>query len=112
MFEKIIEEIKKRDNFFILTHHNADVDAIASAFALKHALEILKKKVKIGIPESVSEAARRFLIGDVEINPRINDENIIVVDTSAPEQLEPIKVSEVFLVIDQAGSQVMLRDNL
>ncbi len=100
MFEKIIKELRARDNFFILTHHNADVDAIASALVLREVLEGMNKNVRVGVPESVSEAARRFLISDVEIDPEIKDENVIVVDTSSREQLEPIKVSKVFLVID------------
>ena len=100
MLKEISEALKKRDNFIILTHHNADVDAIASALVLKQALESLGKKVKTGVPESVSEVARNFLTEDVEINPKINDETIVVVDTSAPEQLEPIEMGNVTVVID------------
>lgn len=98
--KQIAEVLKKEDNYLILTHHNADVDAIASALVLKGLLEKTGKKAKIGVPESVSEVARKFLTEDVEIDPKIAGETIIVVDTSAPEQLEPIEITEVFVVID------------
>ena len=100
MLSEIALFLEKEDNFFILTHHNADVDAIASALVLKEALEKKGKKVRVGVPESVSEVARNFLDEDVEIDPKIGKEKIIVVDTSAPEQLEPIKMKRADVVID------------
>jgi len=100
MLAKIEDELKRRNNFLILTHHNADVDAIASALVLKHLIEEIGKDAKIGVPESVSEAARNFLTEEVKIDPKIGKEEVIIVDTSALEQLEPIEVKNVFLVID------------
>ncbi|UCG95218.1 MAG: DHH family phosphoesterase [archaeon] len=100
MLDKIAEGLKKKDNYIILTHHNADVDAMASALALKKILEKLGKKARTGVAESISEVARKFASEDVETNPEIRGETIVVVDTSSPEQLEPIEVKEVFAVID------------
>lgn len=98
--KEIAEFLKREDNFLILTHHNADVDAIASALVLKDLLEKMGKKVRAGVPESVSEVARKFLTEEMEINPEIRGETVVVVDTSAPEQLEPIKIGDVAVVID------------
>ncbi len=100
MLKEIAEFLKKGNNFFVLTHHNADVDAIASALVLKGILEELGKKAKVGVPESVSEVAKKFLNEEIEINPKIGKETVVVVDTSAPEQLEPIEVRDVAVVID------------
>ncbi|MCD6477989.1 MAG: DHH family phosphoesterase [Candidatus Aenigmarchaeota archaeon] len=92
--DKIKDELENVYNVIILTHHNADVDGIASAIVLKKILEKIDKVVDIGVAESISEVARKF-VGDeeIKIDPDIKEyENIIVVDTSAPEQLIPIKI--------------------
>ncbi len=100
MMTDITNFLNNEDNYFILTHHNADPDAIASAVVLKKALKQIGKKSRIGVPESVSEVGRNFLYEDIEIDPEIGSEKIIVVDTSSPEQLEPIKFERANLVID------------
>lgn len=100
MLSDIAKFLKERDNYLVLTHHNADVDAVASALVLKGLLEMLGKKARAGAAESVSEVARKFLTEDVEIDPAICGETVVVVDTSAPEQLQPIKLGEVAVVID------------
>jgi len=93
--KSLTSKLDELDHFIILTHHNADVDAIASSLVLKEMLENKGKKVDVGIPESVSEVARKFLDVDVKIDPDVTEyKNIIVVDTSAPEQLKPIKIPE------------------
>ena len=100
MLKEIADFLKKEDDFFVLTHHNADVDAIASALVLKGLLEELGKKVKVGVAESVSEVAKKFVDEKIEIDPEIEKETVVVVDTSAPEQLEPIGIRDVAVVID------------
>lgn len=102
--ESIAEELKKRDNFIILSHHNADVDAVASLLVLREILESLGKKVDVGVAESVSEVGRNFISSEdkIIIDPELDKyENIVVVDTSSPEQLEPIKIpkdKEIFVI--------------
>lgn len=103
--KSLIDKLKERDNFIVLTHHNADVDGIASAVVLKDFLEHLGKKADVGVAESVSEVARNFLSDQdkILIDPKLDEyDNVLVVDTSAPEQLEPIEIPEdkKILVID------------
>ncbi len=98
--KEIAEFLKKKDNYLILTHHNADVDAVASAVVLRDSLVRMGKKARVGVPESVSEVARNFLREELETDPEVRDEKIIVVDTSAPEQLEPVKIEKADVVID------------
>lgn len=100
MLSNVAKFLRDNDNYLVLTHHNADVDAIASALVLKGLLEKIGKKARAGAAESVSEVARKFLNEKIEIDPEIRGETVVVVDTSAPEQLEPIKVNEVAVVID------------
>lgn len=93
--ESLAGELKKGNNFIILTHHNADVDAVASLLVLKEVLESLDKKVDVGVAESVSEVGRNFISKEdkIMIDPKLAKyENIVIVDTSSPEQLEPIEI--------------------
>jgi phosphoesterase RecJ-like protein len=104
MFEKIISELKKVKNILILTHHNADVDGVGSALALQEGLKQKKIKSKVGAAESVSKYAQNLVKGyEILIDPGVKGYDLIfVVDTSSPEQLEPIKISEAekILVLD------------
>jgi len=88
------EEFKKKDDFIIISHHNADVDAVSSLLALRELLEKQGKKVHVGVAESISEVARNFLKNEeILINPKLDKyENIIIVDTSAPEQIKPMVI--------------------
>ncbi|MCD6367833.1 MAG: DHH family phosphoesterase [Candidatus Aenigmarchaeota archaeon] len=95
--DSIINDIRNRDNFIILTHHNADVDAIASSLTMKEILLSMGKKVDVGVAESVSEVARKFLNENdgILIDPSVEGyDTILVVDTSSPEQLMPIEIPE------------------
>lgn len=86
MLTKILTKLKSGNNL-ILLHHNADLDAIGCALALKFVFPNLT----IGAHESVSRGARKLLeLFEVEIkldpNPTEYD-NVIILDTSTPSQL-------------------------
>jgi len=86
----------------VLTHHNADIDAMASAIVLSETLKYLNIKSFIGVPESVSKAAKKLSESfDVLIDPDCSEINFVVlVDTSVPEQLSSVKNLKVNVIID------------
>lgn len=86
----------------ILTHHNADADAIASAIALSEFLKSKKIKVVIGVSESVSKPAKNIAKKfEIEIDPDCKRfENVIVVDGSSSDQFSTVKNLKVDLIID------------
>ena len=49
--DQISESIRKSKNIVIVTHENPDGDAVGSALAMYHALNILNKNVDVIIPE-------------------------------------------------------------
>jgi nanoRNase/pAp phosphatase (c-di-AMP/oligoRNAs hydrolase) len=90
--EKILEVLKgsKGKSVLILTHHNADPDAIGSAIALSEAFGQFGATARIGTVESVSTLSRKILdaVGkDVEIDPKLDSDILFLVDTSSPGQL-------------------------
>jgi len=101
--ENVVEYLKNlQGKTLVLTHHNADIDAAASAVALTIGLKKLGKLAEAGVGESVSRAARGFcknyeLIVDPDCS---NYDNVILVDTSVPEQLSSVKNLKVGCVID------------
>lgn len=97
---KRIKEVEGR--FLILTHHNADIDATASAVALELGLKKIGKDVKAAVAESVSRAARG-LCGKHEllVDPDCSEFDVVVlVDTSVPEQLLSVKNLRADIIID------------
>lgn len=99
--QKIIKKIKNK-KVLILTHHNADIDAIASAISLKKCLNQFNVKSFIGVAESVSKAAKNIAKDyEILIDPDCKDfEYVIIVETSVPEQLKSIKNLKADLIID------------
>lgn len=97
MFEKIIAEIKNGKNL-ILLHSLADVDAVGSAVALKEHFPNLT----IGVVESINKSAKKLaekLNEDYIVNPELkNFEKIIVLDTSNPSQILPLKVDNPIVI--------------
>jgi len=86
----------------VLTHHNADIDAISSALGLEYVLRKLGKNVVVGAAESVSAPARK-LLGDqkIVIDPDCSKfKNVIVVETSVPEQLASVRNLRADILID------------
>ena len=99
----VVAEIGKLSgSVLILTHHNADIDAITSAAGLAAGLRQLGVDVNIGVAESVSRAAQKLVeTENVTIDPDCdNYDNIILVDTSVPEQLASVKNLRADIIID------------
>lgn len=78
----------------LLCHHNADPDAICSAFALSRLLERLRPKLEIEIaaaqgPSRLSKALMKSLPIELTERPRIGEADLIVLlDTNTVQQLE------------------------
>ncbi len=110
-YANLINFLKKftHSKVLILCHQNADIDAVASAFALKKLLEKINvREVEVGVAKSVSKHAKIFLdklgIYNLKINPELkNYDLIILLDTSSKTQVEPLNIKEVsnkLVVID------------
>lgn len=92
----------------VLTHNNADADAIGSAIALKR--ELLSKRcreVEIVAPQCMSRGAAKLAreLGEkVSVDMPIHGfDACVIVDTLSPEQLFPYRLSELprpIVVID------------
>lgn len=91
-----------RGSVLVLTHHNADIDAVASAVGLAAGLGQLGLRPGVGVAESVSKAARRIAEGsDILIDPDCSAfDAVILVDTSVPEQLAAVKNLRADIIID------------
>ncbi len=82
-------------SFLLLCHHNADPDSLGSAIAFSRYLASLGIKNRIGVSQSVSSYAKRLLqFAEVEINPEVREDVVVIFDTSSMEQLEPIRIPE------------------
>ncbi len=103
--EKVVETLKKLEGkkILILIHHNADVDALASAWVLKNFL-IHRNSVEIGACESLAKQTKKILNEikeDILIDPDCSDYDfIIVADTSSSEQIKTARNVRVNLLID------------
>lgn len=86
----ILKDFREK-KVLLLAHHNADLDAIASALTLQSALKKLDFKVRIGVVDSVSKLSKEFLEKfnkKIEINPSLDDVDLIILlDTSTRGQL-------------------------
>lgn len=79
----------------ILGHQNADLDCLCSSIALKEGLRKVNPdlKVEIGAADGFSKAARRILKEfncEAKVNPTLDGELLIILDTSSLELLSPI----------------------
>ncbi len=92
----------------ILTHHNADIDAVGSALALQAGLEKIGIKTDVAAAESISKPAQKLAQGEnFIIDPDCAQyENVVLVETSVPEQLASVKNLRADIIIDHhpAGS--------
>lgn len=99
----IVNEIKNlKGSILILTHHNADIDAMSSAIGLHLGLKQLKLESRIGVAESIGRPAKNISEGfDVLINPDCGVyDTVILVETSVPEQLKGVKNLRADMIID------------
>lgn len=86
----LLEDIKEGKEVLILTHHNADIDAVGASIALYECLE----GADLAVPDSISKGAEElgreysFLV-----NPELqNYETVVILDCPSKEQLEPINI--------------------
>lgn len=82
-----------RGSVLILSHQNADLDAVCSSIALKDALSTLNPDIdiKVGVPNSISKNAKRILNdGEVLVNPSLDVELLVILDSSTLEQIAPL----------------------
>jgi len=85
----------------ILTHHNADPDAVASALALRALLAHFGTSADVGVAESVSKPAQKLAERSFVIDPDCSEyENVVLVETSVPEQLASVKNVRADIIID------------
>jgi len=84
----------RKGGVLVLTHHNADIDAVASSLVLKKAFPW----VKLGAYKSISSAGRKLLDelkADMTIDPVLKDfALIIVMDSSSTLQVSEGDVSD------------------
>jgi len=103
-FKRFMNQAKGKNlSFLLLCHHNADPDALGSAIAFSRYLESLGLKYRIGVAQSVSSYAKRLLqFAEVEKDPEVKEDVVVIFDTSSPEQLEPVEIPKdrVIIVID------------
>jgi nanoRNase/pAp phosphatase (c-di-AMP/oligoRNAs hydrolase) len=100
---EIVEYLKNlKGKTIIITHHNADVDAVASALVLARILRSHGLRVDVGAAESISKLSSSLPdSSEVLIDPDCSEYvNVIVVETSVPEQLKGIKNFRADAIID------------
>ncbi len=89
-------ERSRGKSYLLLCHHNADPDSLGSAIAFARYLRSIGvERVRIGVAQSVSSYAKRLLTLSpvpVEKNPTVEEDVVIIFDTSSLEQLEPIEI--------------------
>lgn len=89
-------ETTEDKSFLLLCHHNADPDSLGSAIAFARFLKARGvEEVRIGVAQSVSSYAKRLLTLSpvpVEKNPSVDEDVVVIFDTSSLEQLEPIEI--------------------
>jgi len=96
---KALRELKGRT--LILTHHNADADAVASALSLRALLSSFNVEADVGVAESVSRPAQKLAEKSFIIDPDCADyDKVVLIETSVPEQLAAVKNVRADLVID------------
>lgn len=90
MIDKIVEELKGKNSFLIVSHINPDGDAIGSELALAWGLKSIGKKVAVFNQDRVPDIVT-FLPGSSEIVHELSDKEefdvAIVVDCGTPKQL-------------------------
>ncbi|MBU2559446.1 DHH family phosphoesterase [archaeon] len=91
----------------ILSHQNADLDAVCSSIAMKDALGAINPEIEIviGVPGSISKNAKRMVDDfEIQINPSLDVELLVILDSSTLEQISPldgdVKLAKHVAVID------------
>lgn len=105
---KILDE-QKAKHVVLLCHHNADPDAICSAYALSSLIKRLNPQitVEVGAAQSVSRLSKHILKHfplTVGTEPKIEEADVIILlDTNTVQQLdnlaEKVKASKVPVIV-------------
>ncbi len=97
-----IKSIEKNKNVLILTHHNADIDAVASTLALHVGLKKIGIETDYGTAESIGKPTHRLAAGfNFIIDPDCSKyDTVLLVETSVPEQLASVKNLRAEIIID------------
>jgi nanoRNase/pAp phosphatase (c-di-AMP/oligoRNAs hydrolase) len=77
----------------LLSHQNADLDAVCSSIALKDALSVINPDIEIlmGVPNSISKNAKSMAEErDFLINPSLDVDLLVILDSSTLEQISPL----------------------
>lgn len=92
------EIVGKSKNVLVLTHLNADPDAIGSAIAVAEFLRSKGVKAMVGCPQGINALARNLvkrLKYKVDMEPDLDSYNtVIIVDTSSPSQVAPLDIAK------------------
>ncbi|MEI7961515.1 MAG: DHH family phosphoesterase, partial [archaeon] len=87
----------KKKSILLLTHENADLDAICSALMFQEFLKKNKIKSVIGVPHHINDRAQHFCFNEgisFQLNPNLNEFNLVVLfDVNGPEQLGRLRKS-------------------
>jgi len=97
-----LKEAKERKySFLLLCHHNADPDSLGSAIAFSRYLSTIGLDNRIGVAQSVSSYAKRLLsFAEVEKDPQVKEDVVVIFDTSSIEQLEPVEIpNDKFVIV-------------
>lgn len=100
--KRFLKEAKERKySFLLLCHHNADPDSLGSAIAFSRYLSTIGLDNRIGVAQSVSSYAKRLLsFAEVEKDPQVKEDVVVIFDTSSIEQLEPVKIpNDKFVIV-------------
>jgi phosphoesterase RecJ-like protein len=105
----------KAKHVVLLCHHNADPDAVCSAYAFSSLIKRLRPsvEVEIGAPQGISRLTKHLLPNlpaEVDAQPKIaNADVIVILDTNTVQQLGPLadgikKSNAPVIVIDHHAS--------
>jgi len=86
----LVEAAKGGQRVLVLCHRNADPDAVASALVLADVLEKLGAKSRAGAADDITMTSQALLntFGrEIPVNPSLDVDLVILVDTSSPEHL-------------------------
>lgn len=104
-------------DILLISHLNADPDAIGSSIALAEYFKSKKKKAIVGCSQGVNSLARNLvkkLNYKIHMSPKLDDyDTLVILDTTSFAQLEPLDVkgfSGKIYVIDHHASNSEFKD--
>ncbi|MDI6883843.1 MAG: DHH family phosphoesterase [Hadesarchaea archaeon] len=86
----LAEAAKGGQRILVLCHHNADPDAVASAVVLSEVLKELGARAEAGASDDISLVSQnilKVLEREITVNPSLDADLVVLVDTSSLEHL-------------------------